>query len=229
MSKPTRSSRGIEPQSGAERILQAARRVFVRSGGTGFSARGVAKEARLSLGAVQHFFRTKDDLLAATMQHVLTAFWREYDRLQAELPYNAEARLLGAIDILVEDVWRQDSRKFFFGLYALSCHNAFAQTLVDDVYEHHRRRLAGYLGAARPHLTEQQCLDLALQIGAMIDGLMLYTGPDSKAIKPQSKLASLVKATVLRLIEDPIRVEVTPKHLETRRSEHASQGELRCA
>jgi AcrR family transcriptional regulator len=224
MSKPSQSSKGIETQRGAERILEAARRVFVRSGGTAFSARGVAKEARLSLGAVQHFFRTKDELLAATMQHVLAAFWREYDRLQAELPYNAEARLLGAIDILVDDVWRQDSRKFFFGLYALSCHNAFAQKLVDDVFKHHRRRLAGYLGAARPHLTEQQSLDLALQIGAMVDGLMVYTGPDSKAIRPRSKLASLVKATVLRLIEDPTGVEMIPVHLETRRPEHPRQA-----
>jgi AcrR family transcriptional regulator len=189
------------PDRGVDRILRAARKVFVRDGGASFSARGVAKEAGVSLGAVQHFFRTTDELLAATMEHVLDDFRSEYDRLQNQLPFDAEARLLGAVDILIEDVWRQDSRRFFFDLYALSGHNEFAQKLVNDVYAHHLNRLGGYLGAARPHLSEQQCRDLALQIGAMIDGLMIYTGPGSKAIRPRSRLATLVKTTVLRLIE----------------------------
>jgi AcrR family transcriptional regulator len=188
---------------GAERILQAARKVFVRNGGSSFSARGVAKEAGVSLGAVQHFFRTKDELLAATLEHVLADFRREYDRLQEALPFSAEARLLGAIEVLIEDVWRQDSRKFFFGFFALSGHNDFAQTLMNEVYAHHQRRFAMYLGAARPQLTEQQCLDLALQITAMIDGLMIYTAPGSRAVTPRSRLAQLVKTTVLRLIGEP--------------------------
>jgi AcrR family transcriptional regulator len=198
------------PNRGVERILRAARQLFVREGGASFSARGVAKEAGVSLGAVQHFFRTTDELLTATMEHVLADYRREYDRLQEALPFRPEARLMGAIDILVEDVWRQDSRKFFFGLYALSAHNEFAQQLINHVYAHHQRRLATFLAAARPRLTEQQCLDLALQIGAMIDGLMIYTGPGSRAIRPKSRLATLVKSTVLRLIDDPALVESGP-------------------
>ena len=46
------------------RILRAATRLFIKAGGTGFTTRGVAKKAGLSLGAVQHFFRTKDQLMA---------------------------------------------------------------------------------------------------------------------------------------------------------------------
>jgi AcrR family transcriptional regulator len=195
------------PQRGAERILRAARRVFIRDGGASFSARGVAKEADLSLGAVQHFFRTRNELLAATIEHVLADFRREYDDLQAALPHDAEARLLGAIDILVADVWRRDSRRFYFGLYVQSTNNAFAQKLLNEVYAHHQRRLAAYLGAARPHLSARRRMDLALQIAAMIEGLMVYTGPESRAIKPRSRLARVVKESVLRLIEPPGPVE----------------------
>lgn len=188
------------PDRGRDRILRAARQVFIRHGGSAFSARGVAKEAGVSLGAVQHFFRTKDELLAATMEHVLDAYRREYARLEEELPFSAEARLLGVIDILVADVWQQDSRRFFFGLYALSGHNAFAQQLVNDVWAHHQRRLATYIGAARPHLAEQECMDLALQISALIEGLMVYTAPGCKAITPRSRLASIVKHSVRLLL-----------------------------
>jgi AcrR family transcriptional regulator len=198
-----RSAESNRPDRGIERVLKAARTVFVRGGGASFSARGVAKEAGVSLGAVQHFFRTKNELLAGTLEHVLADFRREYDVLQAALPFNPEARLLGAIDILVADVWRQESRQFFFGLYALSGHNEFAQCLVNEVYEHHRRRLAQYLGAARPRLSERRCLDLALQIAALIEGLMIYTGPKSKAVKPRSRLAEIVKESVLHLIGPP--------------------------
>jgi AcrR family transcriptional regulator len=203
--KTTKVSRNRSPQSavsdrGADRILRAARRVFIDDGGIGFSARGVAKEAGVSLGAVQHFFRTKEELLAATLEHVLSEFRREYDRLQEQLPFSAEARLLAAIDVLLEDLWRQESRKFFFGFYALSGHNEFAQNLMNATFAHHQRRFAMYLQAARPHLTEQQCLDLALQITAMIDGLMIYTAPGSKAITPRARLRELVRDTVLRLI-----------------------------
>lgn len=204
MAKQARRSGGDGGgQRGEERILRAARRVFVRAGGAAYSARGVAKEAGVSLGAVQHFFPTKQKLLAATLEHVLADFRRAYERVEAELPFNAEARLLAVIDTLVEDVWRQDSRKFFFGLYALSCYNGAAGRLVNDVYLHHQRRLAGYLGAARPHLTEQQCLDLALQVGAMIDGLMIYTGPGARAVRPRARLARIVRDSVLRLIAPP--------------------------
>jgi AcrR family transcriptional regulator len=190
----------LAEERGEQRILRAARRLFVRAGGAGFSARGVAKEAGVSLGAVQHFFPSKDALLAATLEHVLAEFRRAYERLQEELPFNAEARLLGVIDLLVADVWRQDSRKFFLGLHALSCHNRFAERLLGAMCEHHQRRLAGFIGAARPHLTEQQCLDLALQLCAMIDGLMIYTGPRSHTIKPRPRLAAVMKHSALRLL-----------------------------
>lgn len=185
---------------GADRILRAARRVFVEHGGAGFSARGVAKQAGMSLGAIQHFFRTKDELLAATLEHVLGEFRREYDRLQQTLPFSAEARLLGAVDMLVEDLWRQESRKFFFGFYALSTHNEFAQKLMNETFAHHQRRFATYLAAARPQLSEQRCLDLALQITSMIDGLMIYTAPGTKAISPRARLTELVRDSVMQLI-----------------------------
>jgi AcrR family transcriptional regulator len=221
--KTKKVSRNGSPESaasdrGADRILRAARRVFVDTGGVGFSARGVAKEAGVSLGAVQHFFRTKDELLAATLEHVLSEFRREYDRLHEQLPFSAEARLLAAIDVLVEDLWQQESRKFFFGFYALSGHNEFAQNLMNTTFAHHQRRFAMYLQAARPHLTEQQCLDLSLQITAMIDGLMIYTAPGSKAITPRARLTELVRDTVLRLIGPAPTAETRAKTTSARRS-----------
>jgi AcrR family transcriptional regulator len=187
----------------AARILRGAVRLFIREGGAAFSARGVAKELGVSLGAVQHSFRTKDQLLAAMIEQVLADYAQKFQELDQSLPFNGEARLLKAIDFLVADTWRPESRRFFFNLFALSCHNSFAARRMSEVYAHHRRRIASYIGAARPNFSEGKCFDLALQVAALIEGLMVYTAPGAKSVPSREHLADMIRATVLRLISDP--------------------------
>jgi AcrR family transcriptional regulator len=182
------------------RILQAARRLFVGEGWAAFTTRRVAREAGVSLGSLQHFFPTKEQLLAGMLEEVVADYGRQYAQVDAALPFNGEERLLAAIDFLVADVWRADTRRFFMNFYALSCHNAFAGRLMNDVYAHHRRRIATYIGAARPRLAEQACLDIGLQVAALIDGLIIYTAPDARSVSPRSQLAEMVKRSVLQLI-----------------------------
>lgn len=186
--------------AGRMRILQAAVDSFIRDGGAAFTARGVAKEAKMSLGAVQHFYPAKEQLIAAMLEYVIADYRRAYERLEAELPYNGEARLLAVVDYLVLAAWRPESRKFFFNLYALSCHNTFAAKLLNETYAHHRHRLAAYIGAARPKLSEQACFDLALQLSALTEGLMIYTAPGAHAVTPRRRLTETTRETVLRMI-----------------------------
>lgn len=184
-----------------DRILAAAISLFVRDGVAAFTARGVAKEAGVSLGSVQYIFPTKDLLLAAMLERVLADYDEMYGRIAASLPFNGEERLLGVIEFLVADIWRADSRKFFFNFYALSCHNSFAASLLIDTFSHHRRRIAAYIGAARPNFSEEECFNVALQISALIEGLMIYTAPGSKSVTKREHLTQLVKQTLLRLID----------------------------
>lgn len=191
--------------AGAMRVVQAAIRLFIEAGGSGFTTRGVAKEAGLSLGAVQHFFRTRDQLMEAMLEQFLSEYRQAYDRLATELPFNGEARLMGALDYLVADAWRPDARRFFFNLYALSCHSPFVARLFNQVYSHHRRRIAGFIGAARPNLSEQQCYDFALEVAALLEGLMIYTAPGAQSVRSREHLTELVKDSVRRLITLPER------------------------
>jgi AcrR family transcriptional regulator len=187
-------------------ILEAAVALFVREGGAGFTARGVAKEAGVSLGSVQYLFPSKDRLLRAMLERVLAQYEAMYARVAAALPFNGEERLLGVVDFLVQDTWRPETRRFFFNFYALSCHDGFTATLLNQTYLHHRRRLAGYIGAARPALSERACFDLALQLSALIDGLMIFTGPGARSggggrsggrrIGGRGGLAAMVKRTL---------------------------------
>ncbi len=185
------------------RVLKAAKRVFIRDGGALFSARRVAKEAKVSLGAVQHFFPTKHDLMAAMLEFVVNQYEGRYQKLFAKLPMNGRARLLGVIDLLVEDIWNLETRQFFIGFWALSCHNASAAELVSEMYAHHISRLGQFIGAGSLRITEARAQELAIQLAALIEGLMLFSAPRGKKICSQQAMARMVKKTILELLSPP--------------------------
>lgn len=184
------------------KILRAAKRVFIRDGGARFSARGVAKEAKVSLGAVQHFFPTKHDLMAAMLEYVVNQYEGAYQKLFQKLPLNGRTRLLGVIDVLIADIWNPDTRQFFFGFWALACHNPAAAELMTEMYTYHLNRLGGFIGAAMPGIAEKRAVELAIQIGAMIEGLMLFSAPRGKRFSSREQMNRMVKETVLQLLSD---------------------------
>ncbi len=190
----------VERTPRAIAILRAAKRVFVRHGYAGFSMRAVASAAGASMGAVQNFFPTKRELLSAMLELVVNEYERVYRQLLRKLPINAEARLLGALDYLVDDLWRPQTRHFFFALWALGIDQPRVRALINEMYAHHRRNLATFVSAARPQLSEERCFQAALAIAALIEGLMLFTAPAAPHRITRASLRALVRTAVLRLL-----------------------------
>ncbi len=209
--------RTFDESAGTLRVVKAAKQVFLRSGDSTFTIRNVAKEAQMSVGAVQHYYRSRDQLLAAMLEYVVNDYEDAYERVFRALPFNGQARLLGALDYLASDLCNQETRQFFFALWALSCHNSFAAALVDEMYQHHRRNLASFIGAARPAFSERQCLDAATEIAAMMEGLMIFTGAETKHALGRTTVARMVRSAVLKLLTDDSQI---------RQSELASAAEL---
>jgi len=186
--------------AGTLKVVRAAKLVFLRSGGGQFSIRGVAKQAGMSMGAVQHFYPTRDQLVAAVLEYVTNDYEAEWERVCRELPFNGEDRLMRAVDYLAADILQQETRQFFFALWALSCHNKFAATLQEEMYAHHSRNIATFVGAARPDFSEKSCLETAMQIVVLIDGLMLFTAPGAKHFPSRAALSRMIKRAVRKLI-----------------------------
>ncbi|MFO1469148.1 MAG: TetR/AcrR family transcriptional regulator [Steroidobacteraceae bacterium] len=159
----------------ADKILRAARSLFIRQGPGGFSARQVAKEAGLSLGSVQHVFPTIDSLLVAMLEYVISRYDAEYESMVRELPFNPTARLSAILDFLIDDIFEQDTRRFFYGFWVLSCHNPLAGVLLKEAYSHHVKNLAPFIAAVRPDCAETTCLSIARQVAALIEGWMVFT------------------------------------------------------
>ena len=183
-----------------EQILAAARRLFTDEGWAAFTTRRVARVAGVSLGSLQYFFPSKEQLLAGTLEAVVDGYVQKYAELETRLPTRGPERLLAVVELLVEDMWRMETRNFFLNLLALSCHNAFAARLTNEIYARYRRRLATYIGAARPDLSEQECLELGLQVAVQILGLHVYTAPEARAVASRAHMVDITRRAMHRLI-----------------------------
>lgn len=200
--RATPRTRRSQPRSSDKRaqIVAAARALFIGEGWAAFTMRRVAREAGVSLGSLQYFFPSKEQLLAGMLEEIIGGYVEKYAELETSLPTQGPERLMAVVDFLVDDLWRPETRKFFLNLLALSCHNAFAARLVNDVYARYRRRLATYIAAARPELAEREILDLGLQVAVQILGLHVYTAPDARAVSSRAQMADLAGRAVQRLI-----------------------------
>jgi len=197
--------RGIRRSAGGDpvrrtAILRAARTVFIRDGSSGFSARGVAKEAGMSLGNLQHFYATKDTLLAGMLEYVFDKFQSDYERVLAGPPHEPEERLLTRMDQLVLGAFDPDNRRLFLGFYALASQNRFADMLVDQMLERMTSNTAALISAARPSLSHARCLEIAVQLAALIEGLMLFTSTRGAKRNGPEALIATVRRSVRQLI-----------------------------
>jgi TetR/AcrR family transcriptional regulator, transcriptional repressor for nem operon len=65
--RPTRPTRG--------KLVEAARRLFWERGYEATSLQGVVDRARVKSGSLYYFFRTKEDLLLAVLDHYVDLLW----------------------------------------------------------------------------------------------------------------------------------------------------------
>ena len=206
--------RPYDESAGTLKVVKAAKRVFLASGGSQFSIRRVAKEAGMSMGALQHFYPTRDQLLASVLEFVTNEYEAEWEQVSRDFPFNGEDRLMRAIEYLVGDVQSTETRQFFFSLWALSCHNKFSATLQEEMYAQHSRNVAAFVGAARPDFSERQCLEAAIQIIALTDGYMLFTAPGSKHFSSRAAFVRVAKKTVRKILAPDDLVEATMEREE---------------
>jgi AcrR family transcriptional regulator len=77
----------------APRILHAARARFLVDGVDGASLRGIAEDARTSIGMVYYYFPTKDDLFLAVVEEVYVALLTDLEAaLRPNLPVPVRIR-----------------------------------------------------------------------------------------------------------------------------------------
>ena len=169
-----------------KQLVEAAIAVIHEQGFANATVMRIAERAGMSAGLVHHYFHSKDDLLFATMRHLL-----------AELRSDAVARLSNAsgphqriraiIDACFGD--EQFDEQVFSAWLALYGNARQSDRLRNILSIYHRRLRSSLVHELRRLVPEPEALRLAEGIGAMIDGLWLRYALTGKPNDPETPRA----------------------------------------
>lgn len=175
----------IQPDADTEqRILQAARKVFVRRGTAGARMQEIAAEAGVNQALLHYYFRSKDRLAEAVFR----------DAASRLVP--AVARVLGS-EITLEEKVRQVVHVYIDAVRQ----TPFLPGYVLSELHHHPERLTGIKDAARgqPVQLVQTLLD---KLGGQIAERV--AAGTMRSISPQQFVANLMALVAIPFVARPV-------------------------
>jgi AcrR family transcriptional regulator len=182
-------------------IVHSARQLFVREGHSAFSMRAVAKQQGISLGHLQHFFPTKSDLLSAMLEYTAASYLKAYDDFLATLSDTPDHRFRQVVKYLLDDVSNEEVAIFFLELWPVTVRDTSSRGLLRRLYQRNRYDFAQFIAAIRPELPSSRVDSLALQVLAMIDGVLIYNHTESPSPQELAAVTADVLDTVDHLVK----------------------------
>jgi AcrR family transcriptional regulator len=162
---PPRSRKGAATRA---RILETARHMLVTQGYDGVVMRNVAAAADMTLGNLQHYFPTREALLAAVVRAEAESDLDDIRRLRdrGEQP---ETLVRATVQALIRK-WRGESGKVTALLGFLAQHQPVFREMYRDVYEAFYRELALTIAGLDAGIGEREALRRARLVTALLDG-----------------------------------------------------------
>ena len=149
-----------------EQVVEAASRVIAREGLTGTTMRAVAQEAGCTIGLINHWFSSRDDLVEATFARAIDRQLEHAEALAREPARAAE----GIAEFLPTDPQRSDEARIWIAFYAM----------VLGGERHAERRAerchavrAAMVRGLRRHWPAAVCHDIADRVFALVDGIAI--------------------------------------------------------
>ncbi len=170
--------RRVDKTERRNRIMDAAMRVFARLGVHQARMDDVAREARMSKGALYWYFRSKEDLLKAILARMfepdlqlLEDMVRQRDRSAVE---RLETMARKALDSLPQ---MRVTQALLYEFYALAARRGPLQALIRDYYRRYHELLTELLaqGVEQGELRIQNPQRAAMALLAQFEGLFLIS------------------------------------------------------
>ncbi|MBN3815457.1 TetR/AcrR family transcriptional regulator [Paraburkholderia sp. Se-20369] len=189
-------------------IIHAAQQTFQEDGYAAFATRGVAGRVGITLGNLQYYFRTKEELLRAALQAYVLQTVNDYTAIAKQPGVSAARRCSALVERIFFDITDTDLPKFLFEVWAFSQQEPYAAELVDDLYAEQRNAFAKLLTEIHPTLTHEDSLARASVIVAQTAGMMIfaYNGGDSD--KDYAECVRVTRQSVKMI------VDLSPQALE---------------
>ncbi len=156
-------------------LIEAAIRCLGQGGMSAFTIDRICREAEVSRGLINHYFKSKDDLLAAAYE-AMTDYLAEAPRNSlAEAPASAIDQLVASLEARFDpDIFERSKLKAWLTLWGEVTTNPALQALHRKRYHAYRGGLVAALSAiAQQRGRKLDAKRLALKLMALIDGLWL--------------------------------------------------------
>ena len=124
----------LAPSSTNEKILESALRELMEKGIAGLTIQGVATRTGISLGNLTYHFRTRDDLVAAMIDHWFEAWKREFFQIIYERLSHTQPNFGRFIDWVMDNALTPDNVRTFTELLAMGNHVPKVARMLDQLY-----------------------------------------------------------------------------------------------
>jgi AcrR family transcriptional regulator len=164
-----RTRRGTER---CEDILALARAALIEEGLERFSVRRIAERGGMTIGNLQHYFATRDDLIECLVREEfegdLAAFGRGEGTPEDEL---------GDLIERLSSRWSSGGSSVYEPLFLLALHEPRFAALRTEIYERFYADLAGLVREIDPDASPAECRFRAMLITGLIDGVAAQREP----------------------------------------------------
>ncbi|RDU95905.1 TetR/AcrR family transcriptional regulator [Trinickia dinghuensis] len=181
-------------------IIVAAREAFQEDGYAGFTTRGVAGRVGITLGNLQYYFRTKEELLRAALETYVREILDDYAAIATRPGAVAARRCAALVERFLRDINETDLPRFLFEIWAFAQHEPFAADLIDEWYARYRSMFAGLLSEIHPSLTSEQCLTRAAVLVAQTNGMAIFANRGAARDKDSAEFARMTKRAVKMIV-----------------------------
>ncbi len=178
-------------------IIEVALDILAEEGDQGLSMRKVATLANMSLSNVQYYFKTKEELLKALLQHYLEVTTQAYERFIVDIPETE--RIQETIKYLLIHPDTSYVCSVYKELWAISERNEVIKQHLDEHYQIYAEVIRAELQSTVESSCSEKSLDQAVSL--------LLTSIEGFAITQNAipcdadALAELLTKTVSKMIQ----------------------------
>lgn len=183
-------------------VLCAAVQVVARDGADRARLKDIAAEARVSLGLVQHYFRTRQELMEQTFQVMMSVSLQAWYRFAESQPDPLVTLFVGLRLHAIGSVTFAERWGFWMELWASARRDAGLSAIAHEVYA----RWTGPFRSAITALDNENRVtttathdQTALVLMSLIDGLAVRSMVDPAVVNPEGMYERLVDATTALL------------------------------
>jgi AcrR family transcriptional regulator len=186
-------------------ILEAARDTLVSVGFSGLSMRAVATHVGISLGNLQHYYASKEELIEALIEYMMDGYQAAISTmLETHVGSTPTERFKLVVGMLWERVQEPRTANIFLEVWALSSRGGFAAELVRKVRSREHKAMLGLL---RELTGAAEKIDLELRasmIVLVIEGLLVQLARKGMQPKTRTELAGAAMRVALRLATESV-------------------------